>query len=350
MASGHVDCRFDSSSLKDPLAELEEFTSAHGEWLANVRREDGVILSLHPAHIDNTLRLFSLDAIAEAAERDFARLCDRHHAIGVCNSRFIRYSLLRPPLPWPPSQDLNVFLQLGWTKSDIACVRNLSDPTAKINQRLRASAGRVISMPAFLAAKARIHDLWQELPPQIQPGLPLARSVKLAATSGMEIEPAPDLMSEFIAEFDRFCDEWHLLGMTTWLLPHVRGPHWVPEIAPEDALRRGDLTVTTPWHFPVLAEDGLGRVLEAEHRRQAAERGVEDTDSWQTYANLLDVYFWENVLLPRYSKQQRAKQFRTQMEMVQADILGLSVGRVQKLHKWLRALQSGKLKSLRGKH
>jgi hypothetical protein len=156
-------------------------------------------------------------------------------------------------------------------------------------------------------------------------------------------------MAEFVAEFDGFCDDWHLTGLVTWDLPEVRGPHWAPELAPDDMRRRGGLSVTTPWHFPVICEDGLGRLLEDEHRRQAAERGVDDEESWQTYAGLLELYHWESVFRKRYPRHQCVRGFVTEMNSALSDILDLSTDRVQKLRKTLHALQSGKLRSLRGR-
>jgi hypothetical protein len=90
-------------------------------------------------------------------------------------------------------------------------------------------------------------------------------------------------------------------------------------------------------------------MLEKEHRCQAAARGVEDAESWKSYAELLQVYFWEQVLSDRYSSADRISQFMTQMEAVLGEVLDLSVARVQKLRKWLHGLQAGSLRSLRGK-
>src|SRR5262249_44075775 len=109
------------------------------------------------------------------------------------------------------------------------------------------------------------------------------------------------------------------------------------------------LSVETPWHFPVLAEDGLGRLLGDEHRRQAAERGVEDEQSWETYESLFQIHHWENVLRERYPGEQRVRAFSGGLDSALSKILDLSPDRVKSLRKRLRALQSGKLKSLLGR-
>src|SRR5262249_12395394 len=123
--------------------------------------------------------------------------------------------------------------------------------------------------------------------------------------------------------------------------------HWVPGLNDDGATSRGDLTVTTPWHFEVLAEDGLGRLVEAEHRRQAALHGIEDGDSWPTYETMFRIHFHESVLLNRYSQRQCAKGFMLKMESVMSDILELNRDRVKKLRTRLHALQSGRLRALR---
>jgi hypothetical protein len=312
--------------------------------------EKDLVYCLHPSQIGECLKLFCIDSETVAAERVFAELCDRHQAIGVLHARFLAYPLLRPLIAWPEYEDVTQFLELGWSKSDVACVVNLKNPTAKINRRLRAATGRLISSPKFLNAVATIQELWNRLPDDIRPTIPIARSIKIpSADAKLGCKPAPPLLRKFIAEFDNFCDEWHLLGMATWDLPNVRGPNWVPELAPEELRQRGVLSVETPWHFPVLAEDGLGRLLEEEHRRQAAEHGVDDDQSWETYESLLDICFWQNVLRERYPKKQRVKAFATKMNCALSKIIGVGEDRVKLLRTRLRALQSGTLKSLRGK-
>jgi len=139
------------------------------------------------------------------------------------------------------------------------------------------------------------------------------------------------------------------LRITTWDLPDVRGPQWVPSLAPADSLRRGELTLNTPWHFSLLAADGLGSILESEHRDQMAERGVDDEGAWETYARMLEVYYWETVLRKRYGSERLTRGFVTKMESVMGQTLDLSQDRVQWLRKRLRALQSDSLKSPHGR-
>jgi hypothetical protein len=132
-----------------PNRDWASFLEVRQEWIADRYTGDELIYCLHPPQIHECLKLFQIHSDAFAAEREFTELCDRHNAIGVSHGRFLHYPLLRPLLEWPANVDLKPFLELGWTKADIACVVNLEDPTAKINRRLRAATGRLISSPRF---------------------------------------------------------------------------------------------------------------------------------------------------------------------------------------------------------
>jgi hypothetical protein len=340
----------DGSSSWNPSDDLQWFREKHANWLALQQGgDDDVAYCLHPEHFNASLDLFKLDAKSREAERDLATICDRSGAIGISGDRFIKYSLLQPLLVWPSNLHLNDFIELGWDETQIASLKSLSNPTSTINHRLRAAAGRLVSMPTFKAAREKIRDAWLSLPPSKRPLLPIARSSLFPASHRLDLRPPTSALGEFMGKFDQFCFEWHLLGMATWDLPDVRRPIMVPGLASDGELRRGDLTVTIPWHFHVLAEDGLGPVLEAEHRHQASELGITDGASWETYAHLLGVHYWEIALCNRYSKAQRLAKFKTKMEAVLGKILDLKVSRVQRLRLWLRALQAGKIKSLQGK-
>lgn len=332
-----------------PLEDLQKFQQSHADWIEQGTNDDEIAYSLSREHFDRCISLFRVSSATQQMETELVAICERNGAIGIATDCFIKYSLLEPQLAWPADLNRSEFRELGWDQTDIATVKSLKNPTEKINHRLRAAAGRLISMPTFVAGTKDLRIAWRSLPQGQRPHLPLARSSRFASVSEWDLQPAPAALAGFITKFDQFCDDWHLLGMTTWELPDVCGPQWVPGIASDDTLHRGKFIMTTPWHFPVLGEDGLGRILEDEHRYRAVKNGVKDAGSWETYAKLLEVHFWEHVLGQRYSQVQRVARFVTQMEFVLAEVLNLSVARIQKLRKWLAALQSGSLESLQGK-
>jgi len=336
------------ADAKDPDYELALYLDARVTWVSAVQGNDGALYCFTAPRIDSCVQLFRLDQTAHVAELELAKLCDRHDAVGIYNGRFVRYPLLRPPLPWPPNEDLSDLLDHGWTERDIRQVQTMPDPTIKIHDRLRGAAGRLISMPSFHQAKAEVRRQWEVLPAKNRPQLPIARSLKAAPPEHFDAKLVREDVAAFFKLFDKFCDEWQLLGLTTWELPDVAGPLLAPALATAQSLQQGELRIRVPWHFPLVAEHGLGPVLQDEHDRQVAEHGLDDADSWESYGRLLQVYHWENVFFNRYARAQRVKRFVTQLEPVLGEILGLTRDRVQTLRKWLHALQSGKRTSLRG--
>jgi hypothetical protein len=337
-----------AQAIEDPEAEWAGFLTESADWVSQQVAAYGVLHSLSPIHIDSALRLFRIDSQFETAERDFARLCDRHDSVGVCAGRFLKYPLLRPQLPWPSDHEFDGLLKAGWTQSDIDGVRSMADLTRDLNHRLRAAAGRLICMPAFLAHRDAVQRLWESLPITNRPELPIAHSRVSLAVANRHLVNADQSLAEFTYRFGQFCDCWHLMGMASWELPNVQGPLWAAGLPPDALRTRGSVTVTTPWHFKVMRGDELGSFLEAEHRQQVAEHGIDDDESWQSYATLLEIFHWEIVLRSRYGSSQRKRGFFTQLETVLADMLSLSRDRVKVLRKRLRALRSGRLGSLRG--
>src|SRR5262249_31396961 len=146
---------------------------------------------LPPTKLDRSLDLFRIGEDCELAERDFAAFCDRHNAIGVRGDRMLNFATLQRTHAWPPAEGLDPFLSLGWSPQDIASIRNIPDPTKKINHRLRAATGRLVCTPAYLAAVGRMRSLWLALPFSVRPALPLARSIKLPQSIETTAESAP---------------------------------------------------------------------------------------------------------------------------------------------------------------
>jgi hypothetical protein len=348
MSQECLSVEWDNTTTEFPDSEWIAFRESHSAWTRAQSVGGGPLHCLHPDHVDQAVRLFRIDREFEIAERDFAALCDWHDSIGISADRFLRYPLLRPQLPWPPKHDLKKFLSLGWTQSDIAVVNNMSDPTRKINSRLRSAAGRLICMPSFLTDRDALRQRWDELSPTVRPLLPIAKTSRISPSARPLLVEAPRPLIDFALEFDEFCDKWQLLGMTTWDLPSVRGPQWAPALTPDKVVIQGGTCLSTPWHFPVLCEDGLGPLLEMEHRQRIAELGIDDEAAWETYARLFEVFYWENVLSGRYERSRRKSGFVTAMQSLIAAILGLSSERVQRLRKRMKALRSGRLKSLSG--
>lgn len=336
--------------LKFPSDEWLSFKSTHEKWITSVQPNADALYTLPTSHIEDALRLFRLDDASQLAEREFAKLCDRHHAIGVVEGNLIDYPWLRPRQPMP-NVDWAQFEGLGWSREEIDCASRLDDPTKEINQRISASLGRLISNCEFLASLSEIHGEWLRLDVQVRPALPLHRfgnTPKWLADG--ELTSASSDLAAFTADFNAFCDMWQLLGCATWRLPLVVGPLLTPGVPTSGHKSDGLMAVRLPWHFPLRESDGVGSLALEEQQRQAAEHGVEDVQSHSAYATFLRLYHWEHVLTNRYGKQQHVRGFMTKLNGVLASIIGLSSDRIQKLRKHLRALQKGSITSLKGRH
>jgi hypothetical protein len=350
--------------LTFPEQEWTDFRERNARWFVEQQSTFDPLHCFPTAQVESYLRLFDVDPEFVRAEQEFSELCDRNHAIGIYDRQFLRTALLRPALTWPSSADLSSFLKLGWTLSDIASVKSLSEPTAKIHRRLHASVGRLISTPNFNSECQELQTRWKTLPAEIRPDLPIRRS-SIVPPHARKFDGAPEELAgffakyelqkpseelvEFLKTFDGFCDRWQLLGVITWRIPEVQGPHWVPSLQPKELRDQGLVAFKTPWHFTILGEDGLGPLIESEHRRWAEEKyGVQDPRLWETYARMFEIHHWEGVLASRYNKGHRVRGFVTEMESVLGAALGLSQDRVHELRKKLKALQRGSIKSLRG--
>lgn len=218
--------------------------------------------------------------------------------------------------------------------------------------RWTAAAGRLTSHREFLADRDELRARWTKLSGNERPPLPLRSCLTLPPDVDHEEwqlqDPLSAEESSFRDAFRSFCDQWQVDEMTTWELPVPRGPKW-----PLDSLGdAGDGTVQlqTPWHFPLQSSDNVGAVAVAAHADLCVTRQVDDHDSWETYARLLPVSHWQTVCAERYPKKKnkRAKDFSARLNVLLAEVLGVTEERAKKLRSLLKALQSGRRTTLSG--
>lgn len=330
----------------------ERFLSSHGKWFEQRLAENEPVFALPRHMLDH--RASSLFQILDAdlvAEQCFAELCKTFLSVGICSDQPLPYRWLRPRIGIVSDDFLTEMKPLGWTDEHIDQYKTGSDKADDLAERLKGSVGRLVCSPLFCKRRDELRKKWQKLPLDKRPRLPLSRSPKLSSSGNRMFsrEVPPRNLIKFVREFDRFCDEWRLNGMTAWELPDVDGPKWPAECLSSQRQLSGQFVWDTPWHFCVLAKDGLGEAQRLEHALVAKERGVNDHGKWQTYSHLFEIGFWENVTRIRYKRQQRARAFVTAQEQFIADIVNLDPERVQKLRKMRVALLSGKITSLAGK-
>lgn len=227
-------------------------------------------------------------------------------------------------------------------------IKDLTGKANDIAERLTGSVGRLVCSPVFCAEREELRREWDELPSSLRPPIPLTQSIRAShAIEGLDAVKLTEEQADFATKFDRFFDRWRINGLTTWDLPEVDAPKQ-PQLESAADQLSGRNVIDTPWHFCLLAEDGLGELLRQEHEATANARGVDDLKSWRTYAHLFQIDFWEKVIQQRYVERPRQPGFVTAMTSFIVDIVNLDIERVQKLRKLRSALERGKRTSLVG--
>jgi hypothetical protein len=108
------------------------------------------------------------------------------------------------------------------------------------------------------------------------------------------------------------------------------------------------VTLTTPWHFPALDSDGLGDIAMERIRAERQRHGIDDERAWRQYGQLFRLDFWEQILRGRYANRPRPRDFVSRVERALADLLEVSLERVERLRKLHHALKAGRRRSLAG--
>lgn len=336
--------------LRNDSDRWKDFSKRHETWV-RARAKDGVTLCLPWDALGAALRLYKLDESEEAAEVEFAELCRQWQAIGYGCASPIRYSPLLEPAPMPTigKKQAEELLELGWERDDIESYNANRLPHKRLLYRWTSATGRLLSREDFLAERDSVRSIWQSIPFSVSPDLPLtlpaslSRRIKLG---NVRIVPVPAAQQEFWREFLLFCERWQIIEMATWDLPLPQGPR--SSGLPLGRCREGTVEFHTPWHFPLEKSDGQGDAVYAAHADQCRVYGVDDHESWETYASLLTVSHWQTVCAERYPKARRVSDFSFRLDQLLAEVLSMSEERVKKLRSLLRSLQSGSRTSLKG--
>lgn len=324
----------------------KDFQEVHGDWIGRVVDDTGVIYALPKDQLHSALRLYRTTEEDREAELDFSNICDRSHVIAFASGRPVPYMLLDQSFPLQAEVDAEWLRNHGWNNDHIATVKSGDDPTRDIRDRMRASVGRLLARPDYIAAVKEVKSAWQAIPAGRRPSLPLWPQSQLLEEMPNSSKIAEDPVNDFWNQFIDFCDFWQLQGLATWQLPLPQGPIRLPDFGAPDG--SAALTLSHPWHYPLQGQEGVGELALAEHQIVATERGVDDHGSWQTYSSFLPIAHWEHVLRSRY-KNAQAVGLVTAMEVVLGEITHLSTDRVQRLRTRLGSLQSGSISSLKGK-
>jgi hypothetical protein len=348
------------TGFKDWGSYWERFRSSHTAWFRDRRAEGDEVFFIPIAHETEAFSCaFGTTADDIAAEEAFTGLCREFSIIGVRvvdagniepNVRFMRYEGLDASAAATDDTWLERGRDIGWSEAQIANARIALRRADDMQLRMVSAAGRLVCMPAFLAERDTLRERWTSLPPAERPTLPLRPILHVKdQPPGTRRRNLSEVATRFIVDFEGFCQKWQLNGFEAWHLPDPRGPQWPSMQAVQGAMpASGNMVLFTPWHFPVLDSDNLGRPAMEQHLADRRCHGIDDSRSWQTYAQLLRLDFWERVLRGRYNKCDRVPGFVRQMEGLLAELLQVSLDRIERLRKFHGALLSGKKRSLRG--
>jgi hypothetical protein len=219
-----------------------------------------------------------------------------------------------------------------------------------IQLRMTGAAGRLVCFPEFLTERDRLKALWTSLRYAQRPSFPLYPIVRVnSQPEQTKVRNLSEAAVQFVESFEAFCQKWEVDGFETWDLPRLRGPHW-PDIRSSAAKNtcKATMTLTTPWHFPALDSDGLGEMAMEQLRAERERHGIDDERAWRQYGQLFRLDFWERILLARYVNHPRPRDFISQVERLSAELLRVSLERLERLKKLHRALKAGKRRSLAG--
>ncbi|MAT69396.1 MAG: hypothetical protein CMJ58_07695 [Planctomycetaceae bacterium] len=335
----------DHATFVQTDALWEDFKKVHGDWIDRVVDDTGVIYALPQGQLQSALGLYQLTDEDREAELDLSNICIQSHAIAFASGRPVSYMLLDHSFPLRAEVDAEWLRNHGWNNDQIATVTSRDDPTRDARDRMRASVGRLLACPDYIAAVNEVKSAWQSIPAGRRPSLPLWPPSQLLKEMPNGSKIAEDSVNDFWNQFIDFCDFWQLQGLATWQLPLPQGPIRLPDFGASDGTAAW--TISHPWHYPLQEQEGVGDLELADHQRLATERGIDDHGSWQTYSSFLPIAHWEHVLRSRYKNAQNVG-LVTAMEVVLGAITHLSPDRVQRLRKRLRSLQSGSKSSLKG--
>ncbi len=337
-----------------------EFLSRHAAWVKDRLAESDELFFVPIA--GETVAFgtaFGAGADECAAEQAFTEVCRTCHIVGVrvdprrieSSARFIQYDGLEPLRDVANDSFLELGRQrLGWTDEQIENAGVALQRSTDMAERLVSAAGRLVCNPAFLAGRDALRGQWLDIKSPERPRLPLLPIVQvLEQPPETKEKTLSDQAAEFVKAYEAFRQEWQINGFENWELPRPCAPQWPDFRSPQGGdPPSGTLALSTPWHFPVLESDNLGRVAMEQHLADRRLHGVDDARSWQVYAQLLRLDLWERILHGRYVDNFRSARFSTDLVGLLADILDISSDHVEKLLRRHRVLTSGKLSSLAG--
>ncbi len=327
--------------LRGTTDAIDALRGRHPGWAARFGGEDPVY-AIPPAAIDALARPAGSKGVAvfdeptAAAEREFARVCESSHIVGVGPDGPVAYHLLTAS---SLDSAAPVIAGLGWSAAQLRIAGELADRGAETRRRLRGVVGWLLTEPAFLGQVADARRLYLTLPAGGRPLFPLARVLRVPGdTEGGGL-------AAFAAALRTLLDRWGLTSLAAWDLPDPQGP-LLPDPLPPDAVARPThgVYVYVPVHYPLQGDDALQRQVAEFQQRQAVELGIDPSYAGnthhETYERMFRVLHLETAVRRRFARPPRG--LAGGIEAAAAAVLDLSTDRVGRLRKWVRACRAGK--------
>jgi hypothetical protein len=229
---------------------------------------------------------------------------------------------------------------MRFSDSQVRQAISLQRKADEISTRMCSIIGRRVTCPEFLADRDHLRRQWLALPSDQQPTFPLRRIGKiLTKPSDVRTKQTKIRVTTFLQQLGEFCAKWCILALVTWDLIEPAGPMW-PELRPAaGCIPDYAFTLSTPPDFPLLTDDGLGRLASEHQDHIVRKQNVADLGRWQTYGLLFEIDHWERVVQIRYKNRKRERGFMRTLEQMVGDILHKDQTHVQKLRKKLHALR-----------
>ncbi len=313
----------------------------HPGWAARFGGDDPVY-AIPPAAVDALARPAGskgvpvFDEPTAAVEREFARVCESHHVVGVGPDGPVAYHLLTAGALDTAAP---VIAGLGWTDAQLRTARALVDRGAETRRRLKGVIGWLLTEPAFLDQVAAVRRLYLTLPAGGRPLFPRARVLRVPGDTEGEG------LGAFATALRALLDRWGLTSLAAWDLPDPQGP-LLPDLLPADAVARPahGVYVYVPVHYPLQGDDALQQQVTEFQRRQAVGLGIDPSFAGnthhETYERMFRVLHLEGSVRRRFARPPRG--LAAGIEAASAAVLGLSTDRVGRLRKWVRACRAGK--------
>ncbi len=315
-------------------------------------------------------------------EKAFAVQCELQSSLGFRHGHAVRYGLLT-------ADSSNILLgqaeSPNLTRADILGLTALGRPLDSKRERLLGVAGRLITLPRFLAATLELRKEFEALPEDVRPPWPLQRSFRIPghdrSNSDGKLSPIPDALgahagrngmfegceweetsseddpaetstgAAFQRRLGNHLDTWGLSSLVDWHLPDPDAPLVPNPLAPgSPAEPRHGIHILLPLHYPLRGddEDFMRRVKEAQ-RDRAEELGlppeVAGIDNYKEFAQILRLCHVQQVLCSRWP----AKPPRGAVGLIEkaaARVLGITASSTRRLRTLSENLRSGKSSSI----